>query len=361
MTIRPLAIVRIARAHAGASLIPEARWGELLRIAEPLPACASAVGFECRLTGGNAVDLGLGVSPAHGGAAVLAGRGGDHALARAVAADARWRRLRDFAGRWIDPGSRLAMRVPFLFLELDAGGPADAFPVPSVFLGLDWLTEELSAVGRARALRGLDDVLAAVTSLRRASLAPATRRAAHACFARLPRGGVLLHAGVMLARPGESLRLSVIVPRAACASYLGAIGRGDQRQAVAATLERYADVGGFAHPGSRVQLDFDAGGGDARLGVTLRPDDYRLWPALLRRLVDDGWCEAARASELLRWSGASVEQLDAAAPPCRLVRRVEHVKLVCENGRLRGAKAYFGVTPLRPPAGDPPGAAGAEP
>lgn len=360
MTIRPLSIVRVARAHVGAPLILETRWDELLHVATRLPACASSVGFECRLAGGDAVDLGLSVSPANHGAAVLAGRRGDPALARAAEADDRWRRLRELAGRWIAPGSPLVVRVPFLFLELDADGPAGALPVPSVFLGLDWLIGELSAAGHGDALRGLADVLAAAASLRSAPFAASTRQAAQACFARLPQGGVLLHAGVMVARPGEGLRLSVIVPRAACAAYLEAIGRGDQRPAVVATLERYAAVGGFAHPGSRVQLDFDADGGDARLGLTLRPDDYRMWPALLRLLIDDGWCQVERASELLRWSGASVELLDA-APRCLLVRTVEHVKLVCQDGQVLGAKAYFGATPRWPPAGDRPGVARAEP
>jgi hypothetical protein len=301
------------------------------------------------LNGKQAVDLGASVSRSTGGA-VLGARVADSQLDRATEADARWRRLRDFAHGWSDPDSPLATRIPFLFLELDTGGLGDGVPVPSVFLGLDWLLTELSERVEARA--GLEAVLDAAGALRNESLDVATAQTARTCFDDLPTGGVLLHAGVMLSRAGESLRLSALVPRTHVAVYLPTIGRRDSLAALMSAIERYAGLGGFPHPGSHVQLDFDPASEDTRIGLTLRPDDYRMWPALLRLLVDDGLCEPARAEGLLRWSGVSIERelFNGAASP--VMRTIEHIKVVCQSGRVLAAKAYFGATPRFPDAAE---------
>jgi hypothetical protein len=283
------------------------------------------------------------VTPANGGAAGLAGRGGAAHHGR-LADDARWHRLRHFARGWTDPGSALARRVPFIFLELDADQAAAPAPVPSVFLALDWTLAELADPDPLPRRRGVDDVLGALAALRSTPLAATALDAAAAACAALPEDGLLLHAGVMVGRRDEDLRLSVLVPRARVDAYAGAIGRGDCRAAVVAVLARYGALGGFAQPERHVQLDFDPGGGDRRLGVTLRPDDYRDWPLLLRLLVADGLCEPECAEGLLRWSGASLEEVAGGAAPSRVRRTIEHVKLVCADGRVVGAKAYFGLS-----------------
>jgi hypothetical protein len=349
MRVSPLAIVRSAREYALDALVPGSSWDELHAIAASMPECASSVGFECRLAGEQAVDLGFSVSRSQAGAAALGGRLADPLLEQAIA-DPCWRRLRDFAHDWSAAASPLATRVPFLFLEVDAGDHAAAIPVPSVFLGLDWLLSELAEADGAQSVLALDEVLAAASSLRSGRFDARTVDAARYCFSSLPPGGVLLHAGVMLARRGESLRLSVVVPRAQHGAYLSAIGRENCARALAAVIERYAACAGFEHPGSQVQLDFDPASADTRVGLTLRPTDYRAWPALLRGLVEDGLCEPIRAAGLLRWSGASLEQIDEGQPPCPVARTIEHVKLVCQEGRLAGAKAYFGATPRWPAA-----------
>lgn len=343
MPLSPLDIVGCSPPHAGEALVPDTSWLDLRAIAAPLPACASSVGYECRLIGEQTADLGLSVSLAGSGASVLAGLVGDGEPGARVAAIPQWQRLRRFALRWTAAASPLATRVPFIFLELDTGGPPTDAPVPSVFLGLDWLLSELELPRSAQAPL-LVEVLEAASSLRGAPLDPAATEAAHHCFAALPVGGVLLHAGIMLSRPGEYLRLSAAVPRAQLTRYLAAIGRHDGIDAIAEAVERFATWGGFEHPASLVQLDFDPASADTRVGLTLRPSDYRTWPQLLHRLVAEGLCEPDRAAALLRWSGISSKEADLGQPPIRLARTIEHVKLVCQVDRLVGAKAYFGAT-----------------
>lgn len=345
MRFRPEAAVRAVSPHLDEVLVSERDLERLLAIAVRLPACALSVGFECRLSTPGPVDLGASVSLGDGGAQVLAGRVVDPALALAVAADASWRHLHEFAAEWTMPATPLVTRVPFLFLEFDADAPVDPVPVPAVFLGLDWPLEELSPSGSALAREGLRAVLDLSERLRGQPLDVDARRRAEQCVAMLPQGGVLLHAGVMLSRPGRRLRLSAVVPRARVTAYLRDIGRADGPSGVAAALERYAGLGGFPHPASHVQLDFEPEGVDERLGVTLRPARSDQWPDLLQLLVDDGLCEGPRRDGLLRWSGASVERLDSEVPRWVVLRAIEHVKLVCKAERTVAAKAYFGATP----------------
>jgi hypothetical protein len=340
----PDLVITATRPHLAQSLVSSTDFDQLDWIGRRLPACALSVGYECRLSPVGAVDLGISVSPVDGGAQVLAGVTGDPRLARAAASDDRWRRLRHFARIWTEPGSNLLVRIPFIFLEFDAGGSENDLPIPSVFLGLDWPTAELGSEGAHRARSGLNAVLAAAETLRSEPIPAGTLARLRECFAALPVGGVLLHAGVMLSRPGQNLRLSAIVPRGGIVTYLEAVGRTACAAAVSSTIERYAPLTSFAHPGSHVQLDFDAGGADTRVGLTLCPPGQDLWPLLLALLCADGLCDRDKGRALLQWPGQSVERLEPDLPPCRLLRRIEHVKLVFAP-ELVGAKAYFGATP----------------
>src|SRR5205814_685323 len=114
-------------------------------LAGPLPACAESIGFECALARGtHGVDLGVSLPCAPGFRDALAGWTNPREIARLVDGDARWGRIRAFVARWGETPTLSATRMPFMFLELDADGPRDPVPVPSLFVALDWLDEELT-------------------------------------------------------------------------------------------------------------------------------------------------------------------------------------------------------------------------
>lgn len=340
------ALLEATRPHLSKSLVSSAAYDRVHEIAAALPPFTLSFGLECRLAGDGPVDFGASVSPSNGGAGVLAGRTRDEALRRSVGGDARWKRLRDFALRWTRPRSPLPARIPFVFFEFDADAPRGPVPVPSVFLGLDWLLDELGANGAVRARRGLRQVMDAAEALRGRRFARDTKNLAARCFALLPARGLLLHAAVMTARPGNDLRFSVLVPRSHVGGYLAEIGRTESAPVVLNAIETHAAVGGFPTPGHHVQLDFDVGGRDRRIGLTLNPSRGALWPMLLRQLVESRLCERAKAEGLLRWGGKSLASLDAAKPPVTVVRWPWHVKLTCTPDGLGGAKAYFGAMPV---------------
>jgi hypothetical protein len=326
-------VLAALRQAAGCSLIP-AIWVDAWRRAvEPLPACAEAIGFECRLNGAGAIDLGLAIPRLPGGTSL--------ATISIDALGERWGPLRRFAEGWARADSPLAGRMPVLFLEFDGAADAvGALPLPSMFCGLDWPVDELIGRQRAASRRAGRLLAATLEGLRGARFDRVLQRAALRAVAALPRGGVLLHVGVMLGRPGAGLRFSVLVPRFRAEAYLQAIGRDDVARGAVDAIERYSARGGFPTSGSHVQLDFDPGGSDRRLGVTVRPVVDDGWAPLVLQLVDSGVCSPESGAALLRWRGSMLAPVVPDGVPVRLARRIEHVKLVCDSTGLTGAKAY---------------------
>jgi hypothetical protein len=307
-----------------------------------LPTCAAALGFEVRLTGDGPVDLGISVTPHTAGAIAPAGLAAP-ALS-SMKHDAVWGRLSALARAWLAPDSALGARVPFLFLEFDLEAPGGAVPCPSVFMAVDWQPHELSADGGQLAERGLTDLLNAASMLRSARLELNVVARVKRVFQALPRGAVLIHIGVMLAREGESLRLSTIVPLFNLGAFLSEIEQSPLAAAAVSAVERFGPWSGLDQPGSHVQLDFDPTGADPRLGIALCPPGQDGWPTLLAHLCREGLCRSAKAESLLQWQGQSVANIGGAA--LRTRRYLEHVKLVVSPARSHHAKAYFGLTPV---------------
>ncbi|MBI1816306.1 MAG: hypothetical protein HYR72_15115 [Deltaproteobacteria bacterium] len=347
--IRPSDAVEVSERWLPSALVtPEARRG-ILDLARLLPACAESVGFECVLAADvDTVDLGVAV-PACGRSA-LDNREHDPLLDRTVELEKRWRRIVEFARTWGDPLSGLEVRVPFIFLEFDADGSCQPIPIPSVFVALDWLLDELSQQGGSRiswgGAPGFLQVVEILRTLRGSPLEPEVASMLLRCFDAVPIGGVVLHVAAMLSRPGCGVRLSVSVPQKHAVPYLAELGwRAGLRQ-LESDLQRYALVADFDHEWSRVQLDFDVGiEVGERIGVTLRPRSDSGWSALLSTLVSECLCTAAKRDALLAWPGVSADWPPGAQSPCVTDHYISHLKLVCASNQPSIVKAYFGVTP----------------
>ncbi len=152
-------------------------------------------------------------------------------------------------------------------------------------------------------------------------------------FAALPEGGRVLHLGVMLGRPGESVRLSVLMPGSEAAPFLRRLDLPAAAEIAEATHGKLSDLLALA------QLDFDLGpGGSERIGFGLRPirPGPSAWPDLLDRLSGLVALSGPKCDALLRWPGSqrTLGQRD-----------ISHVKLACGAGSRFQLKAYLGVTP----------------
>jgi len=348
---RPVELAEDIARHFPVAIVSRAAFDSLFEILRYLPAVAHSVGFECALGDPSSVDAGISVAPSSGGREVLAGSRPDPFMAFAVGVDTSWRRIQAFATAWEDGVTTLSKRVPFLFLEFDAEGPRHPVPVPSVFVALDWKIEELTAAARQRgqaggaeAAPGLSDVREILELLNGRSLTPAVYALVVRCFDELPDRGVGLHVAAMLARPGQSVRLSVAVPRGDVPCYLQRLGWVQGLASLEEVLSTYSPYASFEHLAHLVQLDFDVGEalGDM-IGVTLQPRGPSGWPHLLNALARAGLCRAHKSDALLAWPGAAIERHSS---PFAIDRYLSHIKIGCSAVGERKAKAYFGATPI---------------
>lgn len=313
----------------------------LAEIVAAVPPHAETAGFELRLTGDDGrVDLGVGLSLVDSS---LADLNGDPVLHRAVIADERWRCLHEFGRHWVAESS-WRLRAPFLFLEYDGDTPLHPVPVPSVFVGLDWPLEELGEEARRRGREnaslapGLNDIKAMLAVLRREPMSDVADSLFQKCFTLMPVGGLVLHLGVMLGRPGAAVRLSLGVPCQDAPAYLDSLGWGAGLDALDQVFAFEADASGSNLPERLLQIDVDVGDmlGSA-VGVMLQPSPAGSWRRLLDALTAAGYCDAGKRDGLLTWPGTDngIERYPA------------HAKITCGSGIAPGAKAYIGVRPCR--------------
>lgn len=190
----------------------------ILEMLPRLPDIASTVGFEIRLTGDDrCVDFGVSLqrSPL-----VLAAWGGfrDGAGGHGIDLPA-WGGFEVFLDAWCAEDSALDPWIPFIFLEVDADGGTFT---PCVFTSFDWpLAAHDDAEERVRSWRVAESALDLLLQDR---LPVEVRARVREAFEILPPAGRVVHAGAMLGRRAEQVRLSIAVPKRFWADYLDHFG-----------------------------------------------------------------------------------------------------------------------------------------
>lgn len=356
-TLHPLSstLERIGRRLPGGLASTDALTG-LRTVCAGLPAALThGVYLECRLSADERVDLVVQVDER--GRAILVGTSPAGRLPRRLRDHPHWEQVRRLCARWRDPASPLSGYVRGVWLEFDAmatGGEA-AVPLPGVFV-------KLQPPASAGPERDLEDVLAALPGI---SPDPVRARALHRCADDLPPGAYVSYLGSFAPRGTDAVRVCLVgIGGDALPDYLARVGwPGDPR-----SLEDFLRTVGTAdgrhlHGGpGMVHLDVGEDAVQPRIGleyVLERGGQIRgrlHETGFLDRLVELGLCTAAKRDGLLAWPGYSFEDFAHELWPSLVKRRVNHVKLVYEQGRPPQAKAYLcafsGFYPrrtLRPP------------
>jgi hypothetical protein len=314
----------------------------LLAVARTLPAEAvSAFYLEARLrAGADAVDLVVEVD-------VRRSAFMDEEAARSPA----WRRIAECRAAVLDPSLPLRELASSFWLEYDVDPSAGAENVsaPGVFVGLKPIVPGAAGVERWEGAAG-------------ALLRPLLGRAPEAellagvrdVFLRLPSTARVLYLGVMLSRPAPAARLCVGgIPPGEIPGYLREAGWPGDARALAELGRALCHTGGEpCHPGAQM-LHFDVGpegmlprvGFEYVLRRSPQLDGALHETAFLDNLVARGLCAAPKRAGLDAWPGLRLEALPNHAERRVILQRVNHVKLVVEDGRPE-AKAYFLATDL---------------
>jgi hypothetical protein len=268
---------------------------------------------------------------------------GDASLPAALGGVEAWRRAAALARAWADPGSPLARAVESVWLEFDlddASAAAGRPPAPGVFVDF---TQEAFESGSPAERFALAE--AALRPLLAGEMPDATARGVRRCFDALPAGAYLLYVGVLLPRGTDLVRLCVIgLGEDALLSYLrdvGWAGAPDELRALTSELARapeivHLDVGPSGAPSPRVGLEYPFARRSQLRGAI---DEV----ALLDHLVTRGLCTPEKRDALARWPGHAFDTMRHELWPSLVVRRVNHVKLVCDAGRPVRAKGYLAM------------------
>lgn len=334
-------MIATVRRHVPAALAPDPVLDRLVRGIRGMPAALThGIYLECRLSADERVDLVIQVDER--GRAILAGASPRDRLARRLRDRPYWEQVRRLCARWADPGSPLSGSVRGVWLEFDTvetGGEA-AVPLPGVFVKLE--PSALAGPGH-----GLEDVLVALPGI---SPDPFRARALHRCADALPPGAYVSYLGSFAPRGTEAVRVCLVgIGEDALPGYLAHVGWPGDPRALEDFLQAVSTADGrrlHGGPGM-VHLDVEGDGVRPRIGleyVLERGGQIRgrlLEAGLLDRLVELGLCTAARRDGLLAWPGYSFEDFAHELWPSLVKRRVNHVKLVYEEGRPPEAKGYL--------------------
>ena len=324
--------------HLPPALVSPGALAAVRAVARALPAALTdELYLECRLAAAAPrVDLVLHLR--EDGMEVAAGRNPGVDLSPALLALPAWSRLRTFCGERARARSALGDGVAAMWLEVDAHGADTDAHAPGFFLDVRWLGERGTPAEEWTALAGawlewLGGRLpaAALWSLRRVVRA-------------LPPGAAMLYVGLFPGRGGARVRTCAAgIEAARLPRFLADAGWSGCHAALDETARALAPL---AVPGV-VHLDVDAGGVAPRVGWELKLDRRAQLSGSLRerafaaRLVDAGLADAAKAEALAAWPGWTVEALPHQLWESVVVRRVNHVKVVLEEGGAREAKAYL--------------------
>jgi hypothetical protein len=352
-------------------------------VADQLPGrLTSTFGFEIQLEKAPAAgDFAIAVTGLHGGREMLAGSS-DFEFRLASSKEPAWAAVRALSRAWVDPLSGLDAELHNLALEFDLVEGEQEVPPPNVFLAARSGISADSPMDRRREERSWAWLFDAALPVLRGRLARSQRDTLGLCFHSLPSGSRAFQVGVMLARPMEALRVSILgLGYDRLSGYLESIGWPADLQElddqVAPLLERAEsvivdiDVADCVMPSIGIEC-FLGEENPARGTGSGAPQMEDRWSRFLEPLVRRGLCTPERRQALLDWPLTAVESRARAWPAhlrdasrflgadleSSLVRAINHVKLSWRPDRPLQAKAYLRVQhrwrPATNPIGRPP-------
>ncbi len=311
----------------------EALW-RLRALAERLPSC-SVAGFECRLArAASSVDFHVFMPATYA------------RLPEPYRNHLSWAPLFRFAEKCIDLESPFGNRLLVFILEFDLNSHTDLVPAPSFFVGLD-----------PRGETNLELVLLVIKELLQPTLLTPLLPELERCFARLPAGAFINQAGAMISRAEPLVRLNIGgLPPSQLPACLEAIRWNGDVERLSSVITEISPSTDFLN----LALDLSASGPRSRLGLECflirQPADEPRWAVFMEHLVTKGLCAQEKADALPRWPGIDRKETTTATWPAALavadrfladlavsffVRRINHIKVIFDSGRLCEAKVYL--------------------
>jgi hypothetical protein len=338
-------------------LVSPDNFKEIISLAKHFPGnLTSFLGFECRLGVPKArTDWAFAISSVGKDRQVLFNLLNDGYLPNQFLQQNAWRHLNDFANAWTDPNSVLRYNIKCFWLEFDMPESLPEIPIPSIFFG----PERIPKGKKVNDFSNYEWLLtAALPILKGHRLKKTIERRIKKCIQDLPEDASLFQVGTLLSRSTDDIRLYInhLNPKQII-SYLNIIGWKDKDGEFTKLINE------LENKAERFVLSFDITdkGIGPRIGIELSFasneffDNKTQWSQLLDYLVEKGWCLPEKRDALLNYqsaenfSGGIMKPLTSASQHLddlihsKIVRYINHIKIVYQPGKDIEAKAYPAV------------------
>lgn len=314
-------------------------------------------GFECRLgESAAAADFFIAIYPAIGGRDILLEQELEKLSPQTHPAYEIWSSILEFTRQWSDTKSVLYDRIDNLWLEFDLQPPLYDGTAPSLFLGF---TRE----AQARLRLSEDEQLhascccwlpEAIVQLRQQPLSQPIRTMLERLLRTLPPAATIFQVGVMLSRPGESIRLCIQeIPPQKLAQFLLSLGWQGSVEQLNLLWENLPEV-------EWINLNLDLADRVLdKIGLECYFRKLDQETAFINWLVQANLCLTEKATALTsQWGGLTHQTRHLQDWPEELIYRsflkspgtcscfyryLHHIKLVVGSDSPLQAKAYLAV------------------
>jgi hypothetical protein len=333
-------------------LVSSDNFKEILSLARHFPGnLTSFLGFECRLgVSKSRTDWALAISSVGKDRQVFFNLLNDGYIPDQFLHEGAWKYINDFANAWVDPNSVLK----YFWLEFDMPESMPEVPIPSIFFGPEKIPKgkEVNDFSNYEWL-----ITAALPILKGHRLKKIIENKIKKCIQNLPENASLFQVGTLLSRSSDEVRLYInhCNPKQILL-YLKTIGWKDKTNEFSKLIKE------LENKAERFVLSFDITdkGIGPRIGIELSFATNEFfneikWSQLLDYLVEKGWCLPEKKDALLSYqsvenfSGGIMEPITSASQHLddlihsKIVRYINHIKIVYQPGKDIEAKAYPAV------------------
>ena len=258
-----------------------------------------------------------------------------------------WERVSHFMQEWGQTNDTPFADVDCVWLEFDIESQIpNQQVVPGLILFGYWLDSNEIKMAVRRPLNWLTKK--ALPILRGETLPTALEQNVVRCIEQASVYTDYFQVGVMLSRPVDAVRLCLFkIEPGEILDYLAAIGWSGAEQQLEKAIADYAGLVDYLC----LHVDIGCESIYPRVGLELLYDDLQPWKrqphreprwySLFDRLVEQGICLPSKREAILAWPGFS--QFKSRGTSGRLLRGLQHIKLVCKPNEPLEAKAYFGA------------------
>ncbi|WP_319423533.1 hypothetical protein [Pleurocapsa sp. FMAR1] len=257
-----------------------------------------------------------------------------------------WQFCNNIYHDWVKNNDLLAEKVKHIWLEFDIEENSSLIPLPCIFLGLN------------RNKFNHKILIEISFRLLNRQLSFAFKSNLKHCVNCLPSKTCVFYLGAMLSRSEQTIRFVSLIPSDQISDYLKRIGWSGSQEKIKSLLSKLSEFTDY------MCLSYDVGEiVMSRIGLECylpeQPKYESRWKLFLDYLVKLNLCSEFKRNTLLEWSGYSKKVSKSASlfqdnnklkwenifleqrEPVAFIRKISHVKIVCNSDGTLEAKAYL--------------------